>query len=171
MSQSLGQGVPPNLYRVLHGAMKAPMEYAFATRSAATTARHRLYAARRRLARQGDPLSPAFDLLSITAPAERPKADGTGTEWFWRIGESVLHDALESQLEAQCKAQGIDITTLDPVRQASFDPQPSIPLAPMTPPIDPKQSFVPVPRPVGERETTVSILDEMAAATITKDTK
>lgn len=182
MTKTQGQGVSPHLYRILHGAIKAPMEYAFETKSAATTARHKLYTARRKLARQGDPLSAAFDLLSITAPQERQRADGSGTEWYWRIGESVLHDTMQAQLEAQCEEHGIDPMSLD--RQPEFGPRPSIPLAPAqvydtdanAPPPLPEHSshetdkamagYVPPPRPLDQRESTSSILDEMAASVL-----
>lgn len=161
MTQPQSQGVPPNLYRVLKGALKAPMECPFPTKSAATTMRHRLYSARRRLARQGDPLSAAFDTLSITAPAERELADGT-KQWFFRIGESVLNDTLEKALEEHCAKHGIDPMSLDPV--ANFDPQPSIPLAPT----QVRDDWMPV-RSAHERIAPGDVIDDILGSGKKKD--
>lgn len=123
-------GMQPNLFRIFRAAIDAPCEYAFPTRKEATRARYQLYTARRKFSRTGHPLVPAFEVVSITMPQERPRADGSGTEWYWRIGESLIFEKMQAQLEAHCAAHGIDPSSYDPPSPPSFEPEPSIPLAP-----------------------------------------
>lgn len=160
-------GMPPFIYRILASAQSAAKEYAFATKAEAIRARHSVYSARKKFRRTGHPLVPAFDMLTITMPRERARANGEGTEWYWRIGENVIFETMQAQLEAQCVADGIDPTSFDPPMEAGppLEPAPSIPLAPSRVRDDWRPSE---PRAEAQRESTSSILDEMASASARK---
>lgn len=126
-------GIQPNLFRILRSALDRPMEYVFPTSAAATRARAELNRARKKFRSTGHPFVPAFDTLILTGPRERPcapRADGSTTEWYWRIGENLIFEEMQAQLEAHCVANGIDPSSYDPPSPQSFEPEPSIPLAP-----------------------------------------
>lgn len=149
---SAPHSVHPDLFEILEAATRTPREYCFATRAEATTLRHRLYTARRKLAHAGHALAPAFDTLSITVPRERVRSAPTRetlvqgqSEWYWCIGEGVIYTSLRFQIDEHVAAAGAPPT----------EPPPPLPQQTSA------AGYVPPPRPSAQRESTGDILDDV----------